>query len=99
MKIAAILFSTALSMTAGLAVAQDAMKKDGAMSKDMTMEQCKDHMAMQKTEMKKDDMSMKKDTMCADMMKKHDSMMKPDGMKKDDGMMKKDGMAPNPMKK
>ena len=83
MKIAAILFSTALSMTAGLAVAQDAMKKDGAMSKDMTMEQCKDHMAMQKKEMKKDDMSMKKDTMCADMMKK-------DGMKKDDAMMKKD---------
>jgi len=41
MKMTAILFSTALSMTAGLAVAQDAMKKDamkdGAMSKDMTI--------------------------------------------------------------
>ena len=57
---------------------KDAMK-DGAMSKDMTMEQCKDHMAMQKKEMKKDDTVMKKDTMCADMMKKSD------GMKKDDG--------------
>ena len=48
MKTAAILFSMALSMSAGLAIAQDAMKtdamKDGAMSKDMTMAQCKDHM-------------------------------------------------------
>jgi len=78
MKIAAILFSTALSMTAGLAVAQDAMKKDVAMSKDMTMEQCKDHMAMQKTEMKKDDNMMKPDGM-----KKDDGMMKKDGMAPD----------------
>ena len=96
MKTTAILFGAMLSMTAGLAMAQDTMKKDamkdGAMSKDMTMQQCKDHMAMQKKEMKKDDASMKKDTLCADMMKK-------DGMKKDDAMMKKDGMAPDPMKK
>jgi rRNA pseudouridine-1189 N-methylase Emg1 (Nep1/Mra1 family) len=96
MKMAAILFGAALSTTAGFAVAQDAMKKDamkdGAMSKDMTMAQCKDHMAMQKKEMKKDDASMKMDAMCADMMKK-------DAMKKDDAMMKKDGMASDPMKK
>ena len=94
---AAMLVGVGLSMTAGWAVAQVAMKKDamkdGAMSKDMTMAQCKDHMAMQKKEMKKDDASMKKDAMCADMMKK-------DGMKKDDAMMKKDGMAaPDAMKK
>ena len=96
MKTAAILFGLGVSMTAGLAVAQDAMKKDamkdGAMPKDMTMAHCRDHMAMQKKEMKKDDASMKKDAMCADMMKK-------DGMKKDDPMMKKDGMAPDAMKK
>ncbi len=58
-------------------------KADGAMAKDhMTMQQCKDHMAMAKKDgMKKDDAMMKKDTMCADMMKK-------------DGAMMKDAMAP-----
>ena len=73
------------------------MAKDGMMNKDamMTMQQCKDHMAMTpKDGMKKDDAMMKKDTMCADMMKK-DGMSKKDDamMKKDDAMTKKDSMA------
>ena len=65
---------------AGAALAADDMKKavgadaDGMMKKDaMTMQQCKDHMAMAKKDgMKKDDAMMKKDAMCADMMKKDD---------------------------
>jgi hypothetical protein len=50
----------------------DGMAKDGMMKKEMSMQECKDHMAMQKdgATMKKDDAMMKKDTMCADMMKK-----------------------------
>ena len=63
---------------------KDAMAKDGMMNKDtMTMQQCKDHMAMAKKDgMKKDDAMMKKETMCADMMKDGSGikMMKPDGM-------------------
>ena len=94
MKFAATLLTACFSFAAGSALAQDAMKKDDMMmKKEMTAQECKDHMAMAKKDgMKKDDMSMKKDTMCDDMMKK-DGMMK-----KDDAMMKKDGMA-EPMKK
>lgn len=51
----------------------DAMAKDG-MAKPMTMQECKDYMAMTKDGMKKDDAMMKKDTMCADMMKKDGAM-------------------------
>ena len=63
----------------------------GTMKKDMSMQECKDHMAMAKkdTMAKKDDAMMKKDAACAEMMKK-DSMMK-----KDDAMTKKE----EPMKK
>jgi len=67
-----------LTLAAGGATAQDAKKdamaKDGMMK--MTMQECKDHMAMAKKEgTTKDDAMMKKDAMCADMMKK-DSMPK-----------------------
>jgi hypothetical protein len=90
-KLATTVFC-ALSLAAGLAGAASHMEKkpDAAMAKDaMTMQQCKDHMAMAKKDgMKKDDAMMKKDATCADMMKK-------DGMKKDDAMMKKE----EPMKK
>jgi hypothetical protein len=45
----------------------DGMAKDGMMKKEMTMQECKDQMAMAK----KDDAMMKKDdTQCAEMMKK-----------------------------
>ncbi len=85
----ALMFCMALA--AGSAAAQDAKKdsmaKDGMMKKEMTMQECKDHMAMSKTAgTKKDDAMMKKDTMCSGMMKKDGAMMK-----KDDAMMKKDG--------
>ena len=81
-----IMFCACLAQAAGTAAAADdmmkkpdAMAKDG-MSKPMTMQDCKDHMAMAKKDgMKKDDAMMKKDDACADMMKK-DSMMKKDGM-------------------
>ena len=87
-KITAALMSTCMLFAAGTVLAMDEMKKgdtmskDGMMKKGMTMQECKDHMAMSKKDgMKKDDMMMKKDAMCADMMKK-DTMGK-------DGMMKK----------
>jgi hypothetical protein len=84
-KLATTVFCT-LSLAAGVATAashSEMKKPDAAMAKDtMTMQQCKDHMAMAKKDgMKKDDAMMKKDTMCADMMKKEDAM-------------KKDAMAP-----
>lgn len=65
----------------GAACAQDAMKNDkmspvGSMKSGMTMKQCKDHMAMQKSNMKTDEASMKMDEACKDMMMKNDSMMK-----------------------
>jgi len=87
-KITALLACLAL---AGPALAADEMKKDdGMMKKDaMTMEQCKEHMAMAKKDgMKKDDAMMKKDAACADMMKK-DEMMKKDAMPKKEEPMKK----------
>ena len=81
-----VLMSACLAVAAGSAAAQD--KKD-AMAKPMTMQECKDHMAMMKKDgMKKDDAMMKKDTMCADMMKK-DEAMKKDAMTKKDAMPKK----------
>ncbi|MEO5764720.1 MAG: hypothetical protein ABIR52_05365 [Casimicrobiaceae bacterium] len=86
----AALMCTAMALAAGNAAAADTMKpKDGmmkdGMKHDMTMQECKDHMAMAaKPGMTKDDAMMKKDTMCTEMMNK-DGMMK-----KDDGMMKKD---------
>lgn len=82
------LLSGCIALTSFAAMAQDAMKKDDSMmKKEMTMQDCKDHMAMAKKDgMKKDDaMMMKKESMCSDMMKK-DSMMK-------------DGAASAPMKK
>lgn len=69
-----VLMSGCLALAASSAFAAahtEAAKKDGAMmKKDMTMQDCKDHMAMQKSGMKKDDAMMKRDTMCSDMMKK-----------------------------
>lgn len=83
-----------LSLAASAGHAQDAMKKDGMMKKEMTMQECKDHMAMAKKDdamMKKDNAMMMKHKTCTDMMKK-------DGMAHD-GMMKKDGKPADPMKK
>ncbi len=83
------LMCASIALAAGSSFAADAMKKDDhMMKKDMTMQGCKDHMAMAKKDgMKKDDASMKMDAQC-------DAMMKKDG-----AMMKKDGMAADPMKK
>jgi hypothetical protein len=99
-RIVATLMFAWIAVTTGGAAAQDATKtnepagKDGMMKKDaMTMQECKDHMAMgMKDGMTKDSATMKKDTMCADMMKK-------DGMMKGDTTMKKDGTSSEPMKK
>jgi pentapeptide MXKDX repeat protein len=85
--------STALAATGALAqdtMKKDAMPKDG-MAQPMTMQQCKDYMAMAKDGVKKDDAMMKKDAACADMMKKDGATMK-------DGAMKKDGMPAEPKK-
>jgi hypothetical protein len=84
-----VLLSASLIVLVGTAAAADDMKKgDAMMKKDMTMQECKDHMAMAKKDgMKKDGAMMKKDTMCADMMKK-DNMMKP-GMAASEPMMNK----------
>jgi hypothetical protein len=82
MKLATALLCS-LTFAASGAMAASHMEKekkaDAAMAKDtMTLQQCKDHMAMsmaKKDGMKKDDAMMKKEAMCADMMKK-DSMAK-----------------------
>ena len=105
--LAATLMCACMAFAAGSAVAAShtekgasaPMAKDAMMMKEMSMQDCKDHMAMAKkgdAMAKKDDAMMKKDAMCDDMMKK-DGMMKKDDamMKKDDAMMKKD----EPMKK
>jgi hypothetical protein len=75
---------------AGGAWAADDMKKADGMMKPMTVQECKDHMAMTKKDAmaKKDDAMMKKDAMCADMVKK-DEMMKKDAMSKKEEPMKK----------
>ena len=67
------------------------MAKADTMKKEMSLQECKDHVAMARkdTMARKDDATMKKDAACADMMKK-DEMMKKDGamMKKDEPMKK-----------
>ena len=88
---AATLICASLSFVAGSALAASHMEKGasapmasgGMMKKDLSMQDCKDHMAMARKDAmaKKDDAMMKKDTMCADMMKK-DATAKPDPMKK-----------------
>ena len=89
MRLTTALTCAALAFCAGSAVAMDDMKK-GTTSKDstmtkgtMTMQECKDHMAMSsKAGAKKDDAMMKKDAMCADMMKKEGGMAKQGAPKK-----------------
>ena len=72
------LIGSCVALAAFGAFAQDAMKKDDMMKKDMTMQECKDHMAMSKKDgMKKDDAMMKMDTMCSDMMKKGNAASTP----------------------
>ena len=97
---ATALICAAAFLATSSAFAADDMKKGEAMSKggkthdSMTMQQCKDHMAMAKPDgMKKDDAMMKKDAACADMMKK-DGMMKSGG-----SAMQPGGMASGAMKK
>jgi hypothetical protein len=88
-----------LSLAASAGFAQDTMKKDnmskdGMMKKEMTMQECKDHMATAKKDdamMKSDDAMMMKHKTCVDVMKK--------GGMGHDGMMKKDAMPAEPMKK
>ncbi len=80
--VAASLMCACMALAAGGVAAQDAMKKapmkDDMMSKPMTMQECKDHMAMATKEgTKKDDAMMKKDAMCADMMKKESTTGQP----------------------
>ena len=67
------------------------MAADGMMKKEMSLQECKDYMAMAKkdTMAKKDDATMKKEAACEEMMKK-DEMMKKEGsaMKKEEPMKK-----------
>ena len=72
------LMCASIALAAGSSFAMDTMKKDepmanqGMMKKNMTMQECKDHMAMAKKDgMNKDDAMMQSDAMCANMMKKH----------------------------
>ena len=91
-SLSASLICACIALAAGTASAQDATKKDdtmpkgGMMKKDMTMQECKDHMAMSK-----------KDGMKKDAPKKDDAMMKQEAMCAD--MMKKEGTSSDPMKK
>ena len=84
------LMSACIALAAGSAGAQDATKKNDTMpkeemmKKDMTMQECKDHMeAAKKDGAKKDDAMMKHETMCNDMMKKDADMMKKNGTSSD----------------
>ena len=67
------------------------MANADSMKKEMSLQECRDTMAMAKkdTMARKDDAMMKKEAACAEMVKKDDMM------KKDGAMMKKD----EPMKK
>jgi hypothetical protein len=83
--LAAVLMCTCMSFVASSALAAShtekgasaPMAKDAMMKNEMSMQDCKDHMAMAKkdTMAKRDDAMMKKDAACAEMMKK-DEMMK-----------------------
>ncbi len=82
----AVMFAC-MSIACGAASAADVIKDDAMMKKDMTLQQCKDHMTMSKKDgMKKDDSMMKMDTMCKDMMAKDQLNVKKPG---DQEMMKK----------
>jgi len=67
------------------------MAQGGTMKKDMSMQECKDHMAMAKkdTMAKKDDAMMKKDGACEEMMKKDEMLKKDSGMTKKEEPMRK----------
>ncbi|MDO9315742.1 MAG: pentapeptide MXKDX repeat protein [Burkholderiaceae bacterium] len=71
-KISTAVTFACMTIAAGTVFAADAMKpEDGMMKKEMTMQQCKDHMAMSKKDgMKKDDATMKMEATCKDMMAK-----------------------------
>ena len=83
------LMSACIALAAGSAGAVDAGKKDDTMpkeemKKDMTMQECKDHMAAAKKDgAKKDDAMMKHEAMCNDMMKKDADMTKKNGTSSD----------------
>lgn len=80
-KISTAVMFACMTIAAGTASAADVMKPDDAMmKKEMTLQQCKDHMTMSKKDgMKKDDASMKMDTMCKDMMAKDQLNVKKPG--------------------
>jgi hypothetical protein len=86
--IATALMCACVTLAAGNAAAQDTMKKSDSMAspdKKMSMQECKDHMAMsKKAGAKKDDAMMKKDANCDEMVKKGDPTLKNDGMLKKD---------------
>ena len=91
-----VLLSGGISLISTVAFAQDAMKTPDGMARDgmmnggaMTMQQCKDHMAMPaKDGHKKDDATRKKDTMCAGMMKKEGLMRPAPAVMKKEGLMR-----------
>ena len=84
----ATLLSASLCFVAGSVFAASHMEKGAsapmAMKKEMSMQECKDHLAMAKkdTMAKKDDAMMKKDAACAEMVKKDEMMKKEEPMKK-----------------
>jgi hypothetical protein len=82
MRFKAICFCAALSLAAGSAFAAGDTKKDtSGMKKDsMTMQECKDYMAMAKDSKSGMKHDAKKDAMCNDMMKK-EGMASSDTMK------------------
>jgi pentapeptide MXKDX repeat protein len=77
------LICACFALAAGAASAQDAVKKaDGmpkdGMKKEMSLQDCKDQMAMAKKDgMKKDDAMMKQEAICADLMKKEGATGEP----------------------
>ena len=90
--LATILACASLGLFAGSAFAASHMEKGasapmaqgGMMKKEMSVQECKDYMAMAKkdTMAKKDDAIMKKDAACEEMVKKDEMMKKEEPMKK-----------------
>ncbi len=80
MKISSAVMFACMTIAAGTASAADVIKDDAMMKKEMTLQQCKDHMTMSKKDgMKKDDAMMKMDTTCRDMMAKDQLNVKKPG--------------------
>ncbi len=97
--IATALACACMALGAASVSAQESVKKDGPMPqgamKEMTMQECKDHMAMSKTMTPKSEEISKLDETCAAMMEKEGGTMMKDGADADPSANKDKVNGPN----